>query len=108
LFLINQDTKLLENQVYIQLRRKGFSPFFLKRKTEVDFYIPEEKLLIQVSYSIKEVETYEREIKGLQQAMKEFDISESYIITYNEEETITSDYGTIHIIPAWLWLLEGF
>jgi len=106
LFLINQDTKLLENQVYIQLRRKGFSPFFLKHKTEVDFYIPEEKLLIQVSYSIKEAETYERETKGLQQAMKEFNISEAYIITYNEEETIASDYGTIHVVPAWIWLLE--
>lgn len=60
LFLIDQPTKLLENQIYIELRRRGEHPYFLKRKTEVDFYIPEKGMLIQVSYSIKNPETLER------------------------------------------------
>lgn len=105
LFLIDKDTKLLENQVYIQLRRKGFEPYFLKKKSEIDFYVPEENLLMQVSYSIKDPETYERETKGLTLAMKEMKIKESYIITYNEEDVIETDAGVIHVVPAWVWLL---
>lgn len=106
LFLMDQDTKLLENQVYIHLRRKDYSPYFLKRKLEVDFYVPEEDLLIQVSYSIKDPDTYKRETKGLIQSMEEMDIKKGFIITYDEEDTITTEAGTIHVLPAWQWMLE--
>jgi hypothetical protein len=106
LFLTDQPTKLLENQIYIELRRRGENPFFLKRKTEVDFYIPETKKLIQVSYSISDSETANREIKGLQDAMKELEIKTSWIITYDESKEIVIDDSTIKVIPAWQWLLN--
>jgi predicted AAA+ superfamily ATPase len=105
LFLNDQPTKLLENQVYIELRRKGYASYFLKRTTEVDFYIPEKQLLIQVSYSINNPETYQREIKGLVSAMKELNVVEGIIITYDEEKTIQIDGYTIQVKPAWKWLL---
>lgn len=105
LFLTDQPTKLLENQVYIELRRRGEQVFFLKRKTEVDFYLPEKKQLIQVSYSITNSETAKRELKGLQAAMKEFEISNAMIITYDEAEKITLDDDIIDVVPAWQWLL---
>lgn len=107
LFLTDQATKLLENQVYIELRRRGFSPYFLKRNTEVDFYVPEKELLIQVSYRIEDPDTYQRELKGLKLAMKEFNIAHAWIITFDEEKEIAIDEGLIHVIPAWQWLLEG-
>jgi len=105
LFLHNQDTKLLENLVYIQLRRKGMTSYFLKRNQEVDFFVPEENLLIQVSYSIANPETLDREVYALSLAMKEFDISIGYIITFNEAQIIDHQNGKIHVIPAWQWLL---
>lgn len=105
LFLNDQPTKLLENQVYIELRRKRYVTYFLKRTTEVDFYIPEKQLLIQVSYSINNPETYQREIKGLVSAMKELNIVEGLIITYDEEKKIQIDDYTIQVKPAWKWLL---
>lgn len=105
LFLTDQPTKLLENQIYIELRRRGDIPFFLKRKTEVDFYIAEKGMLIQVSYSINNPETAEREVKGLRAAMKEFGISNSWIITYDETKEIEVQEGIINVIPAWQWLL---
>jgi predicted AAA+ superfamily ATPase len=107
LFLNDQDTKLLENQIYIELRRRGFTPYFLKSKLEVDFYVPEENLLIQVSYTISDPETRKREIKALESAMKSLQISESWIITIDERETIETDQGTIRVIPAFEWLLKG-
>ena len=106
LFLTDQATKLLENQIYIELRRRGERPFFLKRKTEVDFYIPEKGMLIQVSYSINNPETAEREVKGLRTAMKEFGITNSWIITYDETKEIEVEEGLINVVPAWHWLLE--
>jgi uncharacterized protein len=106
LFLIDQDTKLLENQIYIELRRKGYSPYFLKRKTEVDFYIPHKNLLIQVSYSLNDPDTLLREMKGLTNAMADLNISEGYIITYDEDRIISVNEGTIYVIPAWKWLLN--
>lgn len=105
LFLTDQPTKLLENQIYIELRRRGDIPFFLKRKTEVDFYIAEKGMLIQVSYSINNPETAEREVKGLRAAMKEFGITNSWIITYDETKEIEVQEGIINVIPAWQWLL---
>ncbi len=106
LFLIDQDTKLLENQIYIELRRKGYSPYFLKRKTEVDFYIPHKNLLIQVSYSLIDPDTLLREMKGLTNAMADLNISEGYIITYDDDRIISVNEGTIYVIPAWKWLLN--
>ena len=106
LFLTDQPTKLLENQIYIELRRRGERPFFLKIKTEVDFYIPEKGMLIQVSYSINNPETAEREVKGLRTAMKEFGITNSWIITYDETKEIEVEEGLINVVPAWHWLLE--
>jgi hypothetical protein len=106
LFLNDQDTKLLENQIYIELRRRGFSPYFLKSKLEVDFYVPEENLLIQVSYTISDPETRKREIKALESAMKSLEISESIIITIDEREIIETSSGKIKVIPAFEWLMK--
>ena len=106
LFLTNQPTKLLENQIYIELRRRGEHPFFLKRNIEVDFYVPEKQKLIQVSYSIKDPETAKREIKGLRSAMKELNIQIAWIITFDESQEITVEEGIIHVVPAWMWLLN--
>jgi predicted AAA+ superfamily ATPase len=105
LFLMDQDSKLLENQVYIELRRRNLVPYFLKRNLEVDFYVPDSELLIQVSYSISNVETAEREVKALRSAMKEFNLNQGLIITYAEDKEIQVDEGIIRVIPAWHWLL---
>ena len=110
LFLIDQNTKLLENQIYLQLRRKNYDMYFLKHQTEVDFYIPEENLLIQVSYDISDTETFKRETKALRKAMKHFQIDEGLIITKDASslstETLDVNEGKLFIKSAWEWLLE--
>ncbi|MEX1190383.1 MAG: ATP-binding protein [Brumimicrobium sp.] len=106
LFLHDQDTKLLENQIYIELRRRGYDVYFLKRKKEIDFYIPEENLLIQVSYSMQNPETKNREVNALVSGMKELNITQSLIITMDETDEINMDAGNIQIIPAWKWLIQ--
>jgi len=44
--------------------------------------------------------TRKREIAGLQEAMREYHLSEGTIITMDEKETIRMDEGTVHVVPA--------
>lgn len=106
LFLIDQPTKLLENLVYVELRRRGETVYFLKRKTEIDFYLPDSNSLIQVAYSIAQPETANREVNALRHAMKERNLSHAWIITFDEKNEIEVEEGTIAVVPAWQWLLN--
>ena len=66
LFLIDAGTSLLENQVAIRLRQQyGDELHFFQGRTEVDFYLPESKIAIQVTYSMQDIDTRQREIGGL-------------------------------------------
>ena len=112
LFLIDKDAMLLENLVALQLfRTYGHDPenervFFYHDNFEVDFYIPDAELAIQVSYSLREEDTRKRETEALQKLPHRLPCSRRIILTYDEEETITDQHGTIEVIPVWKWLLN--
>lgn len=66
LFLMNSETSLLENMVAVELcRRFGKENVFYLIENEIDFIVPDEKLAIQVSYSIKDETTLNREVPPL-------------------------------------------
>lgn len=99
-------SKLYENLVFLNLRRKYKEIYYFKQKKEVDFYVPQEKLLINVSYDISSKETLKRELTALEEGMKYFGIKESYLITSEKEETITTNSLKIHLTPLWKWLVS--
>lgn len=114
LFLINEDSKLLENIVAVKLNstyrntEEDIRLFYYNRNIEVDFCIPETKLAIQVSYNYnKNLETYEREVGSLMAFLRSHNDYEGIIITYNQESTIEVDKKIIHVIPIWKWLLRS-
>ncbi|MCF6242191.1 MAG: ATP-binding protein [Bacteroidales bacterium] len=108
LFLIEQDSKLLENLVFIELKRRyGQDIYFYKERYEVDFYISEQELLFQVSYSISDFDTRKRELKAIQVAAKSLKIAKAIIITYDEEEQIELNDMQVDVIPVWKWMLEA-
>lgn len=114
LFLISGETMLLENAVALSLFRKyghdadNERVFFYNDKVEVDFYVPEDELAIQVSYSIsKSDETYEREIKALNKLPNVLPCKRRLVLTNDESGTIDDQFGTIEIIPVWKWLLSS-
>ena len=76
-------------------------------KADIDFYLSELNTAIQVSYSINEKETYEREVNNLIAFAKSnnFD-SNLIIVTYEEEKTIEIDGFLIKIIPLRKFLLN--
>ncbi|MDR0421183.1 MAG: ATP-binding protein, partial [Prevotellaceae bacterium] len=107
LFLFEADTSLLENLVAVTLHRLyADQVYFINGKTEVDFFLPEQKTAIQVAYSLSGNDTREREIKGLTDIAKSsFDVKKYYIITKDEEELITEQGIEIQVIPVLKWLI---
>ncbi len=99
--------KNYENAVFIHLKQKYDAPiFYYKGKQEVDFYLPEKKLLINVSYDISNPQTLSRELNGLQEAMTELKLTEAYLINSYVKDTVVNKKQTIHIMPLWEWLLD--
>jgi predicted AAA+ superfamily ATPase len=48
----------------------------------------------------------QREIAGLLDAMKKYDLMEGYILTLEDEEILKLDKKNIIIKPIWKWLLQ--
>jgi hypothetical protein len=114
LFLVDGETALLENLVALSLFRKyghdadNDRVFFYNDRIEVDFYVPEDKLAIQVSYSItKSTDTFDREVDALKRLPKALPCSRRIILTYSEESVIADSYGSIEVIPLWRWMLDN-
>ena len=116
LFLLDSDTALLENLTALTLFRKyGHDKdneriFFYNDKVEVDFYIPKEKLAIQASYSLTGSDsTYDREVDALKKIPNALECNRRVILTYDEFDTVTDEFGTIEVMPLWNWILkDGF
>lgn len=111
LLTYNNDTLLLENLVAVTLlRRYGIDQnvFFYNHNIEIDFFVPEEGLAIQVSYDISKLtETFDRETKAFVNLSKFLDVRKCLIITYSNEDHIVIEGIKIDIVPYWKWAL-GF
>lgn len=108
LFLIDDDPSLLENLVAIELcRRYGREniSYYLSEK-EIDFVVPNERLAVQVCYSLSEESTHEREIAPLRQFATKHTDWQLLIITYDEADTIQLANSTIKVQPIYQWLLN--
>lgn len=102
---------LLENAVFLELKRRFKNIFYYKTQNdlEVDFLVynhPKNAKLVQVTWSLISSKTRSREINALFKAMEETQLKEAFIFTESETETITKDNLTIHVIPVYQWLLS--
>lgn len=112
LFLYNGETKLLENVVADELnRRYRNSPeetllYYYSRNVEIDFCLPSEKQVMQVSFSLSDSATYEREVNALTSFLNKNKDYSAVIITRDQQDTIEADGHVIKVIPVWKWLCE--
>lgn len=112
LFLMDKDSMLLENMVALQLFRKfghdmgNEQVFFYNEGFEVDFYLPEKEMAIQVSYSLQDEMTRSRELGALEKLPKRVPCSRRIVLTYDEEERIEDSYGIVEVIPCWKFFLS--
>ena len=112
ILLVDPATTLMENLVALQLFRiyghdqDNERVYFYNSNVEVDFYVPEDELAIQVSYSIsRDIDTREREVGALQKLPKALACKRRIILTYDEQQIIEDEYGKIELIPCWKWML---
>lgn len=109
LMLLDCKSAQLENLVAIELiRRYGMgNVFYFENNVEIDFYVPNEKLAIQVSMQVLEdMDTRERETKAFTKLRNFIPELKCLIITNSEEATLECDGIPISVLPAWKWLLE--
>ena len=107
LFLFQPETKLLENIVAIHLYKQyGEALFYYNKNVEVDFVVPDAGLAIQVSYSLRDEQTRNREVNALVSLSRFMNISTALIISKDQEETIEQDGISIKVIPVWKWLAD--
>lgn len=109
----------LENAVFLELRRSQgrllqgqVSYYITATGHEVDFVVGdvfEQRAgrLVQSCASLADPATREREVRALTEAMGETGLQTGEIVTLLDEETIETEAGIIHAIPAWRWLLAN-
>lgn len=111
IFLMDAKTSLLENlcaiTLYKQYNKDDDSPrlYYYNKNVEVDFFIPEESLAIQASYSISDDETRKREVNALLALNKIHPLKKAMIITYDEESIVHENGLEIQVLPIWKWLI---
>lgn len=99
--------RLLENVVYLELRRRGYEVYYFEAKRECDFVIKGENeglMPFQVCYELTG-ENRKREIEGLVEACRRVGKNEGTLLTYDEEEEFDSDGIKIRVLPVWKWLV---
>lgn len=107
LFVSDATSLLLENLVAIVLRKKYPDELaYFSTNVEVDFYLPEQKISFQVSYSIKDQTTYQREVRALVKLNSYIPQNKMFIITNDEEGVIEDNGCKIYVVPLWKWCLE--
>jgi len=108
LFIADPHTSLLENLVAIHLYRLyGEQVYFYHNGVEVDFYVADLQMALQVSYSLNDTDTRNREVYALSQLSKRMNIKKMLIITRDEEFSLSENENHIEVIPIWKWLLNN-
>lgn len=100
---------VLENIVFLALRRRFADIYYWQNQQEVDFIVPTNSpdglLALNVCKDITQATTREREINGLLACMEDLYLNSAWLLTeFQEEELIIGD-KRIHIYPIWKWLL---
>ena len=101
----------LENAVYVELRRREEDVYYYHDKKECDFVVKKSANIvsaIQVTVSLADAETRQRELEGLVAAMDAFGLKEGTVVTLDEAEELMLDDGrSIHVTPYYRWIIES-
>jgi len=100
--------KLLENMVFIELRRRNEQVYYYRKNYECDFLIVKKNKVssaIQVTKKLDD-DNEKREINGLLEVMNEYKLKNGILLTEDQEEEKIIKGKKIRIIPVWKWLLE--
>ncbi|MFA0821638.1 MAG: ATP-binding protein [Methanomethylovorans sp.] len=101
--------RILENIVFMELKRESKEVYYHKENKECDFVIRDGYNIteaIQVTQSLENPDTRKRELDGMLDAMKAYKLKEGLILTDDTEDEIEIEGKKIFVKPIWKWLLQ--
>ena len=101
--------RLLENAVYQYLRRQRNDLFYFRENRECDFVVFTQKKcrkVIQVC-EVLDQNNLKREVEGLQEAMKFFNMVEGFILTLDQNDSLKVEGLSIKVMPAHEFFAAG-
>lgn len=99
----NNTGRFLENIVFMHLKRQNKDIYYHRFNFECDFVIKEGSKIIdavQVCYKLDD-DNEIRELKGLVEACKNYNLSEGLLITYDQEDSFEIEGIKIYVRPVW-------
>jgi hypothetical protein len=99
----------LENLIFLHLRRKYTELYYFDEKGECDFVAMKNGVvqeLVQVCYDLNP-DNLKREMNGIMQAMKFFNIQKGKIITFTNTDLIKEHEFEIEVVPAYKYLMNS-
>jgi len=101
--------RLLENTVFMHLRRRHHTVTYHNGKRECDFLIFEDGRVIaalQVSRTLSDPDTKDRELAGLMDACKTYGLSKGVIVTAYDEDRFRHEGVEVEVVPAFEFLVR--
>ena len=93
--------RLLENQVFIELIRRGYdvekTMFYYRSRNDKEG--PRILRLVQVCYDMSSPKTEKREVDSIVECAGELKCDNLVIVTYNDKRTIEKDDYKIDVVP---------
>lgn len=110
-FFIKNKGTALENLVFLELIKSGKKILYYSNNFECDFLLMENEKVceaIQVCFDINDIDTKNREEKGLINVCREFQLKRGLILTIYDEQKYTVDGITIEIMPVYKYILKKY
>ncbi len=100
--------KLLENLVFLGLRQQSKEIYYYTTPTgfEVDFYLPEKQQLVQVTQSLDNPTTRERELRALTEAVQSIKVKSALILSDSNEDEFEINGVPVEVRSSAEWLLN--
>jgi predicted AAA+ superfamily ATPase len=101
--------KLMENLVFLALRQQTKEIYYYTTPSgyEVDFYLPKKRQLIQVAQNLKNPDTREREVRALNDALADVEVSSALILSDENEKSFDLSGITVEVRSISEWLISG-
>jgi len=98
--------RMLENLVFIELKRQQKEICYFKNRGGCDFVVAkntEIESIIQVCYELN-ADNMDRAINGLKEAMLELGLIDGLILTLDQEGEIQDTSINMKLMPVWKWM----
>jgi hypothetical protein len=102
-------SRLLETTVALELLKLGKKLVYQQNGSECDFVVIEKGKVvsaIQVTVDVMDPKTRLRELKGLVQTCRKFNLREGIILTGDHAEELEQDGISVSMIPAWRYFFS--